>query len=379
MLSAPALPAETMLGRIEAYGIRGRGGAGFPLARKLRAVRDAGQAAGLAPVAVANGEEGEPGSVKDKYLLRHRPHDILDGLLIASQAVGAGRAYVYVSDAESAEVITAAIGTRPVEVVEVEHAYVAGEESAVVRRIDGGPALPTAKPPRPFECGVGGAPTLVSNVETLARLAAAMRGERTDQLLLTVSGAGVPPRLYEVPEGMPLGDLVRRHLDAPLRGVMLGGLAGGIHSPAILRTPLSFDSLAAVGGALGCGAIHLIGPGGCPVAVTRDALSYLAGQSARQCGVCVTGTSRLAATMAKVAQGAPADTEALERWAVMLPGRGACGLLDAAARLAGSLAANFPGALVGHAAGSCPACAREPGSIAVSVVPHTPEKVPTCT
>jgi NADH:ubiquinone oxidoreductase subunit F (NADH-binding) len=379
MLSAPALPAETLLGRIEAAGLRGRGGAGFPLARKLCAVRDAGQAAGLAPVAVANGEEGEPGSVKDRYLLRRRPHDILDGLLIASQAVGAGRAYVYVSDAKSAAAITAAIGTRPVEVVEVEHAYVAGEESAVVRRIDGGPALPTAKPPRPFERGVGGAPTLVSNVETLARLAAAMRGERTDRLLLTVSGAGLPPRLYEVPEGMPLGELVRHHLDAPLRGVMLGGLAGGIHSPAILGTPLSFDSLAAAGAALGCGAIHLIGPGGCPVAAVRDALSYLAGQSARQCGVCVTGTSRLAATMAKVAQGMAADTEALERWAVMLPGRGACGLLDAAARLAGSLAANFPGTLAGHAAGSCPACACEPGSFAVPVVPQTPEKVPTCT
>jgi NADH:ubiquinone oxidoreductase subunit F (NADH-binding) len=385
MLSAPALPAETLLGRIEAAGLRGRGGAGFPLARKLCAVRDAGQAAGRAPVAVANGEEGEPGSVKDRYLLRRRPHDILDGLLIASHAAGAGQAYVYVSDAESAEVIAAAIGTRadplPIEVVAVEHAYVAGEESAVVRRIDGGPALPTAKPPRPFERGVGGAPTLVSNVETLARLAAAMRGERTDRLLLTVSGAGLPPRLYEVPEGMPLGELVRHHLDAPLRGVMLGGLAGGIHSPAILRTPLSFDSLAAAGAALGCGAIHLIGPGGCPVAAVRDALSYLAGQSARQCGVCVTGTSRLAATMARAAQGAvtDADREALERWAVMLPGRGACGLLDAAARLAGSLAANFPGTLAGHAAGSCPACACEPGSIAVPVVPQTPEKVPTCT
>jgi len=383
MLSAPALQltsAADLLRRIEAAGLRGRGGAGFPLARKLRAVRDAGLAAGLAPVAVANGEEGEPGSVKDKYLLRRRPHDILDGLQLAAQIVGADRAYVYVSDAESAAAV-AAVSTRadplPVEVIEVEHAYVAGEESAVVRRIDGGPALPTAKPPRPFERGVGGAPTLVSNVETLARLAAAASGERTDRLLLTVSGAGVPPRLYEVPEGMPLGELVRRHLGAPLRAVMLGGLAGGIHSPALLRTPLSFDSLAAAGAALGCGAIHLIGPGGCPVALARDALSYLAGQSARQCGVCVTGTSRLAATMARAAQGAAADTEALERWAVMLPGRGACGLLDAAARLAGSLAGNFPGTLAGHASGSCPACAREPGSIAVHVVPRAPEEVPT--
>jgi len=393
MLTAQLDSAPALLRRVEAAGLRGRGGAGFPLARKLRAVRDAGLAAGLAPVTVANGEEGEPGSVKDKYLLRQRPHEVLDGLTLAARMVGAGHAYVYVSDPVSAAAVTAAVRSRTdplgIEVIEVEHAYVAGEESAVVRRIDGGPALPTAKPPRPFERGVGGAPTLVSNVETLARLAALARGERTDRLLLTVSGAGLLPRLYEVPEGMALGELVRVHLGDTrprglmLRGLMLGGLAGGIHTPAILPAPLSFDSLAAAGAALGCGAIHLIGPDQCPVAVVRDALSYLAEQSARQCGVCVTGTSRLAATMTKAAQGVAtaADLDALERWAVMLPGRGACGLLDAAARLAGSLTVSFPGALAAHmagpCAGPCAGCTQARGSIAVPVVPRTAEKVPT--
>lgn len=140
---------DRLLHHLAESGLRGRGGAGFPAAVKLRAVRDGGGA----PVVVANGEEGEPGSVKDRWLLRARPHLVLDGLLRAAAITGAVRGYVYLSDPEACARVLRALSEReptlPIEVVRTEHTYVAGEESAVVRRIDGGPALPTAKPPAP--------------------------------------------------------------------------------------------------------------------------------------------------------------------------------------------------------------------------------------
>ena len=173
----PLDEAEELLGVVEASGLLGRGGAGFPLAVKVRAVRDNGRSAGGA-VVVANGEEGEPASIKDRWLLRHRPHLILDGLRLAAAMVAADRTYVYVSDAESASSVESALAELgpdvldgiAVEVHKVEAGYVAGEETAAVRALNGGPVKPTDKPPRPFQEGVGGLPTLVSNVETLAWL-----------------------------------------------------------------------------------------------------------------------------------------------------------------------------------------------------------------
>ena len=143
------------------------------MAVKLRAVRDSGRGR---TVVVANGEEGEPASVKDRWLLRNRPHLVLDGLRLAALIVGAGRAYVYVSDQPAAravedalaEVDTENLAGLSISLVTVEPGYVAGEETAAVRAINGGPAKPTDKPPRPFQEGVAGVPTLVSNVETLA-------------------------------------------------------------------------------------------------------------------------------------------------------------------------------------------------------------------
>src|ERR1700734_3983365 len=172
----PLAGADELVGEVESSGLLGRGGAGFPPAVKVRAVRDNGSTAGGA-VVVANGEEGEPASIKDRWLLRHRPHLILDGLRLAAAMVGADRTYVYVSDPESARSVEAALaelgagafdGLR-VEVRSVEPGYVAGEETAAVRALNGGPVKPTDKPPRPFPEGVGGLPTLARNGESLAR------------------------------------------------------------------------------------------------------------------------------------------------------------------------------------------------------------------
>ncbi|MGH3969030.1 MAG: hypothetical protein ACRDTV_13200, partial [Mycobacterium sp.] len=129
--------ADNLLDEVERSGLLGRGGAAFPLAVKLRTVRDNGSRAGDA-VVVANGEEGEPASIKDRWLLRNRPHLVLDGLRLAAAIVAAGRAHVYVSDPESARSVEAALAevdtlSVPVEIRTVDPGYVAGEETAAVR------------------------------------------------------------------------------------------------------------------------------------------------------------------------------------------------------------------------------------------------------
>ncbi|MFB6823100.1 NADH-ubiquinone oxidoreductase-F iron-sulfur binding region domain-containing protein [Streptomyces virginiae] len=359
-----AADSEELLAHLDAAGLRGRGGAGFPAAVKLRSVRGRGGS----PVVVANGEEGEPGSVKDRWLLRARPHLVLDGLARAAAVTGAVRGFVYLSDPAAGESVRRALAEHPpplpVEVVETGHTYVAGEESAVVRRIDGGPALPTAKPPRPFERGVGGAPTLVSNVETLARIALTatrpdLRRAIARSTLVTLSGGPATPMLTEVPYGIPLRTLAARYGAPESAGALMGGLFGGLVDARALDLPLEPGALTAAGTALGCGALHFLAPGGCPVTTAADAAAHLAAESARQCGVCVSGTAAVGKALYGLAAGsAGPDTEDnLRRWSQGLTGRGACGLLDAAAGIAGSLLRSFPTHVRSHLAAPCPMCA----------------------
>ncbi|MFI9251925.1 NADH-ubiquinone oxidoreductase-F iron-sulfur binding region domain-containing protein [Streptomyces sp. NPDC053069] len=361
---APLPARDRLLDLIAEAGLRGRGGAGFPAAAKLRAVR----ASSGRPVVVANGEEGEPGSVKDRWLLCHRPHLVLDGLRLAAALTGAEHGFVYLSDPVAEQAVRHALGERPaglrVDVVRTRHTYVAGEETAVVRRIEGGPALPTAKPPRPFEAGVGGAPTLVANVETLARIAVlhacpdaaiAVAGAH----LVTLSGpGGSAAALVEAPAGTHLKALADLCGYGRAEAVLLGGLFGGLYGAGWTDLPLDHDGLKAAGGALGCGALHFLHPEDCPVAMAAEATAYLAAQSTRQCGVCVSGTGALAGTLTAVARGEAGDdaAEKLNRWSRQLPGRGACGLLDAAARLVATLLAHFPDRLDAHRGSGCPAC-----------------------
>ena len=222
----PLTDADALLEQVDLSGLLGRGGAAFPLGTKLRTVRDAGRR-GLQTVVVANGEEGEPASVKDRWLLRNRPHLVLDGLRLAVAMVNASHAYVYVSDEQSAAAVSgalsqldaAAFGATDVAVLAVEPGYVAGEETAAVRRINGGPAKPTDKPPRPFEEGVSGLPTMVSNVETLANVpyihehgSQSYRAVGTPMspgtFLATITGGGRPAALYEIPHGAAFSDLL---------------------------------------------------------------------------------------------------------------------------------------------------------------------------
>ncbi|HTX98237.1 MAG TPA: NADH-ubiquinone oxidoreductase-F iron-sulfur binding region domain-containing protein [Mycobacterium sp.] len=370
----PLSGADDLLGEVESSGLLGRGGAGFPLAVKVRAVRDNGRLFG-GTVVVANGEEGEPASIKDRWLLRHRPHLVLDGLRLAAAMVAADRAYVYVSDADAACSVQTALTEQPfgditIELWHVDPGYIVGEETAVTRFINGGPAKPTDKPPRPFQKGVGGLPTLVSNVETLANLpylqqhgAVAFRSLGTSlspgTFLATLTGAGRAPGLYEIPHGMPFTELLSLHGVSPeqVRGALLGGYFAGLLNRAVLDVTLDHETLRGLGSGLGCGAISVI-TDECPVAVAASVLAYFDRENAGQCGSCFNGTAAMAAVAGAMRDGVATaeDLSRLRRWSVMLRGRGACATLDAATNAAGSLLDQFPTEVARHLDNICEPC-----------------------
>ena len=373
----PLNEPDRLQDEVDLSGLLGRGGAAFPLAVKLRAVRGNGRRAGGA-VVIANGEEGEPASIKDRWLLRNRPHLVLDGLRLAARLVAADRAYVFVSDPAAAaaveaaltEVDDAALDGLTIDTLTVEPTYVAGEETAAVRVINGGPAKPTDKPPRPFEEGVGGRPTLVSNVETLANLpflhehgATAFRAYGTSAspgtFLATITGAGRPPALYEIPHGVAFADLLALH-GVPadhVHGVLMGGYFAGLLNRDILDATLDHESLRRLGSGLGCGAITVL-TDDCPVAVAAAVMAYYGRENASQCGSCFNGTAAMAAATGALRDGAATadDLARLERWSVVLRGRGACGTLDGATNLAASLLRQFPQVVARHLANDCNAC-----------------------
>ena len=377
----PLADADELLGEVESSGLVGRGGAAFPLAVKLRAVRDNGRPTG-GTIVVANGEEGEPASVKDRWLLRNRPHLVLDGLRLAAAIVAADHAYMYVSDPESAHSVEAALteldpgalGGVTVDLITVQPGYVAGEETAAVRMINGGPAKPTDKPPRPFEAGVGGRPTLVSNVETLANLpylqgngSASFRSQGTSlstgTFLATITGAGRPAVLYELPHGLPFTELLALHGISPeqVRGALFGGYFAGFLNRDVLETTLDHETMRRFGCGLGCGAISVI-TDDCPVAVAASVLAYFDRENAGQCGSCFNGTAAMAAAAGALRDGAATteDVDRLRRWSVVLRGRGACATLDAATNVAASLLDQFPDDVARHLEAGCPACRTQP-------------------
>lgn len=362
-----------LLDQVAAAGLRGRGGAAFPIARKIATVRGSDSA----PILVANGEEGEPSSVKDKWLLRNRPHLVLDGLRLAAAMSGAERAYVYVSDSLAADSIERALSDHPgqgrndldIAVHRVRPAYVAGEETAAVRSLNGGPALPSDKPPRPFERGVDDRPTQVSNVETLSNLPLIHTGgsawyrtagtsDSSGTYLMTLStSAGTV--LAEVPFGVTLREVLAwRGHDTPVTGALMGGYFAGLLSSRVLDLPLEYVAVAAAGSGLGCGAVGVLDEDTCPVTVAGGVLQYFAANNAGQCGSCFNGTAAMAAVVTglRLGRARQADIDRLRRWSASLRGRGACGTLDGATNAAATLLREFPDAVESHLGEECAPC-----------------------
>ncbi|MFL5884961.1 MAG: NADH-ubiquinone oxidoreductase-F iron-sulfur binding region domain-containing protein [Thermoleophilaceae bacterium] len=363
---------------VEASGLCGRGGASFPTAAKLAAV-----ASRRRPVVVVNGTEAEPMSTKDAVLLELVPHLVLDGAVLASHAVAA-RECVIACPRESHAGLRAAIGERErlggsgvrIKLASSPPGYVGGEETALIAHLEGRPPKPRVTPPYPAERGLNGRPTLVQNVETLAHLALiARRGpdwfrevgssDRPGTTLVTVSGAVASPGVCEIPSGASLPDVIARAGGGlePIRALLVGGYFGAWVDG--IGDGLRFDdaSLRAAGAAAGAGVVIALGQSACPVAETSRLATWLAGESAGQCGPCVHGLGGLSDILQRVAGGGmkSGDQDRLIRWVHMVRGRGACRHPDGASRMIASATRVFTTELNDHARhGPCDACGRIP-------------------
>ncbi|MFI5284860.1 MAG: NADH-ubiquinone oxidoreductase-F iron-sulfur binding region domain-containing protein [Candidatus Dormibacteria bacterium] len=356
-LGALPPPSSALIDAIERSTLRGKGGAGFPVATKWRSV--ASQRTGT-PVVLANGGEGEPLSQKDRMLMAQRPHLVIDGALLGAHAVGADEVILYIGadHAGAVQAMHRAVGERPaserarLRLVSAPVRYVSGEETAAVHFVNDGIALPTSIPPRPFERGVDGRPTLVQNVETLAHVALIARfgdewfrslgeGKASGTTLVTVGGAVPQSVLIEIPQGIALADAVNAAggLTSDSDAVLLGGYFGGwVDSGTAWGLPLDADPLRQRGYSLGCGVIAVLPSTRCGVIETARIVSYLAHESARQCGPCTFGLRAISAATGRIAGLAPTagDLEHVQRWAGLLAGRGACRHPDGAAGLLAS-------------------------------------------
>lgn len=361
--------------------LQGRGGAAFPTRRKVEVVREAA-ATGRATSVVVNGAESEPLSFKDRYLMRLRPHAILDGALLAARLVGAGRVHLYVADGQGMDALREAVQSRAahdpasasgpaqpdIRLVAAQHSYVAGEESAAVRAIATGVARPTDKPPRPYQAGVDGDASLVLNVETLARMAlCAMSGEASDApagggaFLATVSGSGLAAGLYEVPLGTTLGEVRGRLGFAPEMGadVLIGGFFGGL-MPFDPDLQLDYAAVRARSNGLGCGAMHFVAEDDCVLKVAADVAVFFSEYTARQCRTCISSSQTISLTLSRLgrpAQGVDTLLDDIARWGHQLPGRGACAVPDGLALLLRSLTEHYSAELESHRAVGCARCA----------------------
>jgi NADH:ubiquinone oxidoreductase subunit F (NADH-binding) len=375
-------PAD-VVATVEAAGLLGRGGGRYALAAKLAQVAAAARP-WRRPLVVVNAGSTEPAVRKDRVLVEHAPHLVLDGLAVAAHCVGAREAVVWLHRGQSSSVASVQLalderaGGSPAgprtRVVQGPPRYVAGEASATVRYLSGGPARPSTTPPHATGRGVDGRPTLVVNAETLAHLALVARhgpawfravgpSDEPGTVLVTVAGAVGVPGVVEAAVGTSLSDLVSAcggwSCVQPPAGVLVGGYAGA-WVPSYLATTTTFSrtGLAAVGAEPGAGLLHVLSPSACVAAETARLATWLARESAGQCGPCVNGLPAMAAAAHELAAGGPgaaAAAQRLERWTAMVEGRGACHHPDGVVRLVRSLLRSLPDEVDRHTRG--PGCA----------------------
>jgi NADH:ubiquinone oxidoreductase subunit F (NADH-binding) len=364
---------ERLLDLVERSGLRGHGGAHVSTALKLRAVASRRRRA----IVVANGSESEPASRKDAVLLARAPHLVIDGALVAAIAVGAREAILYVkrSDERAWAALADAVAARRdmggLRLVAAPNSYVSGQETAVVAHLNGRSALPTTVPPRPFERGVGGRPTLVCNVETLAHMALIARhgpdwfralgsASQPGTGLVTLGGAVADPGVYEIAFGSPLADVIRRAGGVTERpqALLVGGYGGTwLDAQHMSDLTLSEGDPLLSAGSIGAGVLWILGAGACGVHESARVLDYLADESAGQCGPCVFGLRAIADSFHLLARGTarPDDMTRLLRWGADVTDRGACRHPDGAARFLGSALKTFAGEIAHHRAGRCTA------------------------
>jgi len=321
------LPPCDVQAAVAASGLRGRGGAGFPTGRKWSFV-PMGKAAdgGVGEkYFIVNGDEMEPGTFKDRWLLEGDPHGIVEGAAIAAYAVEASTAYMFIRQEYARAVVRveAAIaqarragylganifGTRYSLTMHVHVSagrYLCGEETALINALEGRRPTPRAKPPFPQTQGVFGRPTVVNNVETVANLRhivargaawfrSLSRGGDSGTKLYGVSGPVNRPGLWELPMGTELGEILDRaggmRAGLALRGLLPGGASTGFLLPEHLDTAMDFDSVSLAGSRLGTGTIIVLDDRTCPVGFCANLMTFFARESCGWCTPCREGLS----------------------------------------------------------------------------------------
>jgi NADH-quinone oxidoreductase subunit F len=350
---------ESIIQHIEDAGLRGRGGASFPVATKWKLA--AGTAADKKFV-IANGGEHEPGSEKDKFLVAHYPHKVLEGIMLCGIATGANHGYLYLIK-DMAEQISAAesalqelrnanllgdniLGSDfhfDIEIHRAPTTYVAGEETAAVDSINGGPGKPLEKPPYPGTAGVQGMPTTVNNVETLAHVASILRngsewyrsiGTASSQgtMLFTLDDRVHNPGVYELPFGCTFRDIIYGCGGGPKSGKEIRGILPALSCSYLgkehLDTSVDHDTLRDLGTSPGCGGITFVEEGDDVVTRVHEITQFFQAEQCGQCPPCRMATSQFANILAGVRAGkGPGYDAQIRKIANFSKGKGLCSLI----------------------------------------------------
>jgi formate dehydrogenase len=347
------LPApERVVEELKAAGITGYGGAGFPTGLKWEAVlREPGPR-----YVVVNADEGEPGTIKDRYVLELRPHLFLEGALIAMRLIDATEGYVYLREeyATSRDRIARALDELraaglldglTLELVVGAGAYIAGEETAMLESMEGRRAMPRLKPPFPSQVGYLGRPTLINNVETLAHVPPILRnggawwaglGTRAaaGTRLWSVTGAVGRPGCYEAPNGVTTRELVEEHAGGfadEVGAIVPGGAASGILPPSALDAPLTRDGLREYAAGPGSAAVQVFPASYSPLRLLAETMRFFAEESCQKCTPCRIGNRALHHVCEELEHGRAAMTrEKVDEWLLAMEKTSICGLGQAA-------------------------------------------------
>jgi NADH-quinone oxidoreductase subunit F len=359
----------TVIEEISKASLRGRGGAGFPMGRKLSLVPPAAKRQGPAYV-VANADESEPGAFKDREIIRRVPHRFLEGCLIAAHAIQAEAVFIYIRGEYLAEalVLEAAIEEARLaglfgEVKVILHrgagAYICGEESALLESLEGSRGQPRPRPPFPPVAGLYMQPTLINNVQTIASVPAIMKlgAERYAELgvasapgtvVYSLSGNVNRPGNYELPLGTTLRELIFEHGQGipdgrTLKAIIPGGSSVPVFTPDQLDVQLDFDSVQAAGSYLGSAAVIVVDDRACMVQLALRAEKFYMHESCGKCTPCREGTRWLVRLLEKIeaGDGTQADLDLVVEVCSRIEGKSLCALGDFAVWCVGSYVEKF--------------------------------------
>ncbi|MFQ6037471.1 MAG: NADH-quinone oxidoreductase subunit NuoF [Candidatus Aminicenantales bacterium] len=356
---------EEILEEVKAANLRGRGGAGFPAGVKWGFVPKDTEGPRYLCV---NADEGEPGTFKDRYIMTHNPHLLVEGIIITSYCVGIHTAFIYIrgeyeavavrleraiSEAREAGFVgTDILGTGfdlEIYVHRGAGAYICGEETALLESLEGKRGHPRLKPPFPASVGLFSCPTVINNVETLSNIPLIIqhgagwfvaKGLPKDggTRIFGVSGMVAKPGIYELPVGTKLKDIIFKHAggmkdNKKLKAVIPGGMSAPILKADEIDIPMDFDSLAEANSMLGSGAVIVIDEDTSMLDVLRKVTKFYAHESCGQCTPCRIGNSWINKIVLRIAQGQGTkdDLDTIVLLASRMLGKTLCPLGDAAA------------------------------------------------